>query len=146
MGAGSFKIYDSNEVSIVFAMIPIDGGFGEDEFCKISPAAESFVETVGVDGSVTRSKTNNRMAEVTITLMQTSDANDALSVLVNLDESLPGGAGVGPIMIRDKSGRALHVGAKAWIKKKPDRVFKKGAEGRQWTIQVANLVSFDGGS
>lgn len=143
---GTLKIYDSNEVSIILGAIPIDGGYGEDEFCRITRTSDVFTNVVGADGIVTRSKTNDKRAEIVITLMQTSDVNDALSALVIADEAAPNGAGVVPVMIRDKSGRALHAGSQAWISKVPERVFKKGAEGRAWTITVASLDSFDGGS
>jgi hypothetical protein len=145
-GPGDFKIYDSSEVSIIFAGIPIDGGYGEDEFLRVAPASDDFSDVVGVDGSVTRSKTNDRRAEVTITLMQSASANDALSVLRNLDINTPGGAGVGPLMIRDKSGRALYAATKAWIAGPPEASFKKGPEARVWKLRCAKLDRFDGGN
>lgn len=146
MSAASFKIYDANQVSVVIAGIPIDGGFGEDEFCKVMSVSDDFEDVVGVDGSVTRFKTNDRRGEVTVTLMQTADANDSLAALRILDINANNGAGVGPLMIRDKSGRALHAAQHCWIAKRPEAVYKKGAEGRVWKIRVANLQAFDGGN
>ena len=146
MPSGPFKEYDSNEVSIVFGVINIDGGYGDDEFCRIARKTEAFTDVVGTDGSVTRSKTLDKRAEVEITLMQSSDINDQLSAQLILDEGASGGAGVVPLMIRDKGGRALHHAENAWISKPPERVFKRGAEGRKWTITCASMDSFDGGN
>ena len=146
MSASSFKIYASNQVSIIIAGIPIDGGYGEDEFCKVAAVSDYFSDAVGTDGSVSRSNMNDRRGEVTITLMQTADANDALSALLTLDINASNGAGVGPLMIRDKSGRALYAAEHCWIAARPEAVFKKGAEGRAWKIRCANLEAFDGGN
>lgn len=140
------KIYDSNQVSIVFAGFAVDGGFAEDEFCRVTPVTDAFTDIAGTDGEVTRSGTNDFRAEIKIILMQTSDNNDKLSALHTTDRKAPNGAGVAPIMIRDKSGRALFFGAEAWVSKGPERVFKKGAEGREWTLRCARLEAFDGGS
>ena len=146
MSASSFKVYDSNQVSIVIAGIPVDGGYGEDEFVKITSVSDFFSDVVGTDGSVSRSNTNDRRGEVTITLMQTADANDAFSALLTLDINATNGAGVGPMMIRDKSGRALYAAEHCWIAARPEVVYKKGAEARAWKIRCSNLQAFDGGN
>lgn len=141
-----FKVYDSKEVTIVFAGIPIDGGYGEDEFCSIEQNEEDFVIVVGTDGEVTRSKTNNQSAKVMITLMQSATVNAALSALNNLDKAAGNGAGVGPILIKDRQGTSLYTGAKAWIAKPPDAKFAKKAGPRVWELHVAALKRLDGGN
>jgi len=146
MSVTSFKIYDSNTVSITFLGVPIDGGYGPDEFCKVASVSDMFGDVIGCDGAVTRSNNNDRRGEITITLMQTADANDFLSATLNLDINATNGAGVGVLMIRDKSGRSLHMAEKAWIAARPEKVYKKGAEGLAWKIRCANLESFDGGN
>ena len=139
------KIYDPQEVSASFAGIPLSG-FGEDTFIEITNEAESFVDVVGVDGDVSRSKTGDRRATIKFTLMQTSETNDLLSALAELDDNTPGGAGVGALLIRDNSGRAMYEGPQSWIQKPPDVTFGKQAGPRVWTIRVARLIRSDNGN
>jgi hypothetical protein len=143
---GDFHVYDPNEVSIVVCGIPITGGFAEDTFIEISQDSNDFDDVVGADGDVTRSKTNDRRATITLTLMQSSEANALLSALSNIDRKQSNGAGVGPLMIKDNQGTALFAGEKSWIAKPPDAAFAKKAGPRAWTIRVADLERFDGGN
>lgn len=140
-----FKIYDPDQISLSLGGIPIDG-FADGEFCRIEKESAAFEDVVGSNGEVARSKTNDGRATVTFILLQTSDSNDLLSALHNADKNAPGGAGVGALMIRDKHGRALHTAVEAWVSKEPDAVFDRTTTSREWTIRVANLMSFHGGN
>lgn len=143
---GDLKVYDASEVDIIFAGIPIKSGFAEGEFCRVERMEEGFIEVVGTDGEVTRSKTNNRMGKVTVRLMQSSSSNAALSAIHNADLYTPGGSGIGPILVKDKQGTSLHSGAKAWIVKHPDSSYDKSAKEREWEIHVADMFSNVGGN
>ena len=145
MGA---KIYDSKEVTVVVCGIPIDsiGGYADGEFLTIEQAEQDFMSVVGTDGEVSRSKSNNRMATITLSLMQTSTANAALSALNNIDVAAKNGAGVGPLMIKDRQGTALYSASKCWISKPPDVTFDRTATARAWEITCADLVRLDGGN
>lgn len=140
----NLKVYDSNQVSIVVCGIPISGGYADGEFVRIEQTSEDFLTVVGTDGEVTRSKTNDRRATVTLTLMQSSDSNSLLSALLNLDLLTDGGAGVGALAITDLGGTALYTASKAWISKPPTVSFDKTATSREWTIECADLVRLDG--
>lgn len=141
----AFKVYDADQISISIAGLPISG-FADGEFLRIERESNAFDDVVGTDGEVTRSKTNDDRATVTIRLMQTSDSNDLLSTLYNADKAAPGGAGVGPFMCRDAQGRALFIAEKAWIAKPPDQVFDRTATEREWMIRCAKLDGTYGGS
>lgn len=140
------KIYDSKEVSIIFAGIPVDGGYAEGEFCRIEQTEEDFLTVIGTDGEVSRSKSNNKSAKVTLSLMQTAAVNAALSALNNLDKRAGNGAGVGPLLIKDRQGTSLYTASKAWISKPPDVSFDKTATARAWEITCADLERLDGGN
>lgn len=139
------KIYDPQEVSASLAGIPISG-YAEDTFIEINQEADSFVDVVGVDGTVSRSKVSDKRATIKFTLMQTSETNDLLSALAELDDSTPGGAGVGALLIRDNSGRAVYEGPQSWIMKPPDVAFGKQAGPRVWTIRTARILRQDKGN
>ena len=138
------KIYDADQISLSFMGIPIDSGYADGEFLTIEQAEDDFVAKVGTDGEVTRSKTNNRLATIKVKLMLTSSGNSALSALNNLDRATPGGAGVGPMLVRDRQGTSLYTASKCWISRPPDVSFDREPTAREWTLQAANLVRFDG--
>ena len=140
------RVYDSNQVTIFLAAFPIAGGFADGEFCKIHKNADDFIMVVGTDGSVTRSNSNDDSHEVTITLMQSAAANNLLSALRNLDKITPGGAGIGPLLIRDRQGTSVYASAHAWIAGPPDVTFNRGAEGRAWKIHTSDMLRNDGGN
>lgn len=140
------KVYDANEVTVNVAGLPIESGFDDGEFVRIEQESDDFVDKVGTDGEVTRSKTNDRRATVSILLMQSSDANALLSGLNNIDRLAGNGAGVGPLLIRDRQGLALYAAAECWISKPPDVSFDREPTAREWTLRVASLERFDGGN
>lgn len=141
-----FYVYDSNAISATVCGIPIEGGFGEDTFIEIEYMSPAFETKVGADGSVTRSKTNDNRAKITVTLLQSSTENALLSAIHNIDKNAGNGAGVGPTMIKDNQGTSLYAGEKSWVSSHPKVAFAKGAEARAWEIEVASLESFTGGN
>lgn len=140
------KIYDADQVTMILCNIPIDSGYADGEFLRIEQDSDDFSDVVGTDGEVTRSKTNDRRATVTVSLMQSSTGNTVLSALNNLDRNIPGGAGVGTLLVRDKQGTSLYTAAKCWIMKPPDAAFGREATSREWKIRIGNLVRLDGGN
>lgn len=139
------KIYDANEVTCNFTGLPIESGYADGEFIRIEQDNESFVAVQGTDGQVTRSKTNQDLTTVTIILMQTSEGMSKLSAILNTDLLAGNGAGVGPILIRDRQGLAVFEGD-AWIKGPPKASYDRPATAREWALHVANVVRFDGGN
>lgn len=134
------KIYNADEVSIVFGVLPIAGGLGDGEFLRVEQLTDAFEDVVGTDGEVTRSKTNDRRVTVTLTLMQTSQWNAALSLLHEADKNTAGGTGVLPLLIKDNNGIGIWTAKDAWIVKAPDLTFDRTATGREWVFRCASLV------
>lgn len=142
----SLKIYDADQVSCVAFNIPIDSGYADGEFIRIQQTEKSFKSKTGTDGEVTRSKMNQKITVVTITLMQTSDSNAKLSGILNLDEAGQNGAGVGPILVRDRQGTSVFEAQYGWITGPPEVVYDREAEGRAWEIECIRDVRLDGGN
>jgi hypothetical protein len=141
------KIYDLNEVSLVFLGVPIEGGFGEGGAIKIEQLTPDFVTKEGVDGAVARSKTNKRLTKITVTLLQTSPGNAILSTFSNIDRAASNGAGVGPILIRDRQGLSILAGPEAWLEGPPATVeYTAEATDREWIILANKVERFDGGN
>lgn len=143
MGQGTYE-YDADQIAIVFGGIKIDSGFAEDSMIKIEMDEKAFTYVVGVDGSVTRSKTKNKVAKITIMLMQSSYINDQLSALLILDQAAANGAGVAPFLLKDLNGTHLAAGAHCWIEKNPDLEFKRTASSREWPLICSDLNVFIG--
>lgn len=141
-----FKVYDANEVTINFAGIPLDSGYDDGEFLRIEQLSDDFVDKVGTDGEVTRSKTNDRRTTVTVLLMQSSSGNNALSALNNIDRLANNGAGVAPVLVSDRQGLQTFAAAECWIVKPPDVSYDREPTGREWVLRAANPERFDGGN
>lgn len=140
------KTYNAADVTCSFMGIPIDSGYADGEFVTIAQTAADFEVVVGTDGEVTRTQTNNRHATITLKLMQTSDGNAALSAINNLDRASGNGAGIGPMLIRDRNGTSLYTAVHCWIAKPPDVSFDRVATPREWTLECSDLIRFDGGN
>lgn len=139
------RIYDSNEVQVAFAGVPVQG-YADGDFLTISHETDAFSDVVGTDGEVSRSKTNDRRATVEIILMSTSPTNDLFSAIYLADIKSPGGAGVGALLVTDLNGTSLYTAGNAWIMKAPDVTYGREANERTWTIRVDKLIEFTGGN
>ncbi len=146
MSSSTFYTYDADQISIVFFGILIESGLADGEFCRIENQEDSFTTYVGTDGAVTRSKTKNNTATITLITSNSAGANNALSALWNVDIEGKNGSGVGPILIKDRSGTSLYTAEKCWITKPPSASFDRGATTREWVLMAANLKRLDGGN
>ncbi len=141
----ALKVYDPDQVVVMFAGLPIRG-YADGTFVTIEQVSEAFTEVVGSDGEVTRTKNNDRRCSIKFTLMQSSDSNDVLSAIHNLDLEAPNGVGVAPLAIKDMSGRFQFVAPEAWVKKAPNAEFGKEAGPREWELCCNDPKRFDGGN
>ncbi len=140
----SFFDYSADEVDVLIAGLPITG-FADGEFITIE-FPEAFTKKIGSDGDVTRSRTMDNTARVTIKLHQSSPSNDMLSTLYTADRLARNGAGVGAFLIKDNQGRSLYASPACWIAKHPDVSFDRESTEREWVIDVADIQPFTGGN
>jgi hypothetical protein len=145
MAAGAMREYDPDQYTLLIAGIPMEG-YAEDEFVSVEYDTADFEDVCGVDGEVTRSKSSDNRATVTVRLMQSSPVNDLLSTLRTLDKNTPGGVGVGPFLLRDKQGSTLLMSEKCWISERPAGSWARTAKEREWKIRCASMQSHFGGS
>jgi hypothetical protein len=141
----ALKVYDPDQLSVSIAGIPVSG-YADGEFVRVEKESDAFADVVGTDGEVSRSKTNDGRGTITFMLMQTSDSNVLLSALHELDKNVPGGAGVGALLIRDAQGTSLYTAAECWISKEPDVSFDREPTSREWTLRCAKLIAVHGGN
>ena len=139
------RIYDSNQVQVSFSGIPVQG-YADGDFLTIAMETPAFTSVVGTDGEVSRSKSNDLRATITITLMSTSITNDLFSAIYTADLAADGGAGVGGLQVVDVNGTSLFTAGNAWITKIPDVTYGREASERSWELQCDKLVAFQGGN
>jgi hypothetical protein len=141
----SVKVYDPDQISVIFAGVPAEG-FADGEMVTIEHTTPRFSSVVGTTGEVVRSKSKDKRATITVKLMQTSNTNDLYSAIAVADDKAPNGAGIAPVMVRDRQGRALYAGKDAWIVGQPDASYDRTAKSREWKIEVEALDDFTGGA
>lgn len=147
MAAGDVYIYSADRVTLLICGIPIEGGLADGEFLKIERDNDArFIIHKGTDGTITRSKSLDKLHKVTLKVSRSSAINDKLSALINLDDRSDNGAGVGPFLVQDLQGRALYAGARSWVHDDPDISLDREQTDNEWTIMVADLTRFDGGN
>lgn len=145
----AFKTYNAKEVVITLGGIPgfaahTVAGFADGTFVKVSFDEDQFKKHIGADGEVSRSKSNNYSGKIEVTLMQSSDSNDAMSALAIIDRVSSNG--VIPVTVADLKGKSLYFASSAWVMKVTDSEFGKELGSRTWTLDTDNLEAFVGGS
>jgi hypothetical protein len=121
-------------------------GYADGEFFTSDWADDLFQAVVGTDGSVARSKKNNRLINFTISLLQTSTSNAYLSSLFNLDISQPNGAGIGSMVLQDSQGTTLISCTRSWISKPAPVSLDRMAKERKWVFQGIASIYLVGGN
>ena len=135
--------YDPKQFATVIAGNIITG-FSDDDFVEIEREEDAWVKKVGVDGEVTRAKSNNRSGHIILRIMQSSVSNDALSALAALDETA--NKGTGTAVATDGTGRSAYFADTCWVRKFPKTVWKRGVAFWEWTIDTGSLDVFIGGA
>jgi len=139
------KIYDADQVTLSTFGFLVDSGLADGEFLAMERAMGHRTSKSGTDGEVVTSKTNNKLVKIKVKLMKTSDGNTKLSAVYQADRAAPNGVGVGPLMIRDRSGTEIYAGT-CWIEDPPNATFDREATEREWTLGAELTVDFPGGS
>lgn len=137
------RTYDPKMVVVSVGGIPLRG-YAEGSYITIERSNDMFVKTVGADGMVVRTKSNDESGTVTVSLSQTSVSNDVLSIFAALDARL--NLGVKSIIVADVLGTTLCFGAHAWIRRLPSAAFSTSVGTREWAIDCAEMKMLVGSS
>jgi hypothetical protein len=117
-------------------------GYMDGTFIEIEFAEDAVTVHVGSQGDVSVTLNANRMATVTVTLIQGSPTNDQLSRFVPdaRTNSIP----TGPLSFVDLNGTTVCSGKDAFIRKTAKIEFGKAITGRQWIFVVPEAEIFVG--
>jgi hypothetical protein len=138
----SSKVYDPQQLSVVFGVTPING-FAEDTMINIDAEDPKYNATTDIHGNVTRFKVNKNMAKITITLTQSSPSNDVLSSYVEADRA--NNSGIFPVMIKDNNGTTLFSSTSSYVESVPAVEFGNDNKNREWIIRATSVSNFIGG-
>lgn len=129
--------YDPTQVIVTIGG-SIISGFADGSFISVERSSETFSKVVGAYGEVVRVKSADRSGSLTLTLMQTSNANQVLNALANQDEL--SGSGVVSVHIKDLNTNGQIFAGEAWIKTKPKAEFGKDLSNREWVFELARVT------
>ena len=139
----SLKTYDPKAISLIVGGRVITG-FEDGTFVLVSRESDSFADKAGAFGDVSRSYSNDKRGNITVTLMQTHPDNEYLSGLNTADEL--SGSGLVNVLVRDAKGNSIYESAEAWILKPADAEFAKEAGAREYVLRCAELLMLSGGN
>jgi len=137
------RTYDPKNYDLIIGDRLITG-FGEGTFISISSESPGFSDKVGVDGEVVRTRSHDRRATLTITLMASSEANDFLSALYAQDRDGANGEGVVSASVVNREGSDEYRASQAWIMDDPDPSFEAEVGEREWQIRLADYRPIHG--
>ena len=144
MATGALKTYNLAQVLITVDGLPLEG-FGESDAVTFAPNASIYESSVGADGEVTRSASNDRSGTLTFTLMSTSLSNDIFSEFLTLSKTT-GTGDTFPVYIKDLNSNDQLIAAKCYIQDESEMAFGRDASEREWTIYAANVSTVHGGA
>ena len=141
---GQLYNYDVKQVTAFVNGIPLTN-FSDGDSITFQMNEDQFKLKVGNTGEGTRSKTNNNSGRYTFSLMQSSPANDALTLLMNTDLQVLTGT-VYPIAVVDNLGTSRFVSPACWLTKWPDHKNAMEAQAKVWVFETNGVIQFHGGN
>lgn len=134
--------YDPQKVILSFGGIVLTG-YAKGSYIKAKRNTDTFTVVVGAAGEESWDKKSDRSGEVEVTLMASSQDNDALMAIYAVDELT--GAGLSPLMIKELNGTTLVHAAFARLSKPADveRAVEQG--NAVWLFRSTNLEINVGG-
>lgn len=139
----SVYTYAADEVRILLNGLPVSG-LADGTFVSIESDEQRYVKTTGADGSTSRARTGNKSGSITVTLQQTSPANELMTGFMLADDA--GNQGVFSVLVKDSSGNSLHFANAAWIQNAPTAEYGKEINNREWVLDCGIIEHFYGGN
>ena len=107
---------------------------------SISRTVKGFTVIRGIRGKNTRVPNVDTSATITISLLQTSQGNDVLSYIHELD--LNEGTGRIELMLKDNSGRSVFSSNEAYITGYPTSTYSGQFEYRNWEFFLQSTSTY----
>lgn len=104
---GPTKIHDLAQVTLTIGGYVLSG-YGEGGAVKVEPVSAAAESSIGADGQVTYSRTNDARAKVTITVRQNSVAHKHLHTLMQAQLAAPVLAALPFLLINAQTGERIN--------------------------------------
>lgn len=140
----SVALYSPEDVTILIGGLFQVEGLQEGSFISISKGSPLYKTSVTTDGRVSRTYIKDQTHDVKLTVMATSDVNNALTAWAKTD-SLLNGAMI-PLFVKDGLGSTLFYAPLSWIEEIPASDFSTTVSSREWVIKTAGAEHFVGGN
>lgn len=140
----TMHVYDPKKVTLTFGAAGAISGYADGTFISVEYNEDFFTLQIGSDGQGVRSTANNLSARITLTLMQSSASNEALSAILNQD--LLDNKGFFSLQVKDTLGSTLLSTEKAYIVKFPTVEFARESSNREWVFETHELAATVKGS
>lgn len=128
--ANAARSFSAQATTFFFGPV-IASGFGPDDIVTIEPSNDAWTPEIGADGDLSFYQ-KPVFYTITVTLSQTSKANDAMSGIHIADKTY--GTGVLPCGFKDNRGTSLCALTAARILSEPSAAFGTTAKTREWKI------------
>ncbi|ULO08934.1 DUF3277 family protein [Paenibacillus sp. 19GGS1-52] len=125
------KTYDAMDVAVIVGGVFLTG-FGED-LVTVAKDEENFSTKVGAQGDVVRTKVNNPLGTITITLQSTSPQVPYLDGLANSSKIVP------VSVVYSGTPKETNTATQAYLKKPSDREYGGEAGDREYEFQCLDL-------
>lgn len=132
--------YSPQQVQLIVAGYPLTGW----QTIRIARNAQSFIPIRGIRGKNTRVLNPDTSATITIPLIQTSQGNDVLSQIHELDRQR--GTGRLTLTLKDGSGQSVFSSDEAYITSFPEVGFSGEIEYRTWSFFCQTTTFHVGGN
>ncbi|WP_379142364.1 phage structural protein [Paenibacillus sp. sgz500992] len=126
------KTYDPMDVSVIVGGVFLTG-FGED-LVSVAKDEDNYSTSVGAQGDVVRTKVNNPLGTITITLQGTSPQVPYLDGLSNSNKIVP------VSVVFSGTPKQTNTATQAYIKKPADREYGAEAGDRSYEFQCLDLA------
>ncbi len=135
----ALNIYCPADILIIVGGVVKISGYLDGTFLEIVKDIQPYRSRRTPDGTTARLYVNDKNYSVRFSLAQSSESNDLLTKIQQLDEITQ--MGYFPLLIKDLRGGSLFFSAAAWIEGVPTQSFSNNIEGRTWEIKATGVLS-----
>lgn len=121
-------------------------GMADGTFISYERSVDRATLYVGSDLTAARVLRRNKAGTVSLTLHQSAESNDVLSMIAQRDEEAHDNSMLFSVTIKDMLGRSVFFSPQAFIGNDPTTTYSTDLETRDWTITVIGVERHTGGN
>lgn len=138
------NFYSPEDIIVSIGGVLKLSGFVAGTFLECSKDIQPYRSKRTPDGTTARIYVKDRNYTIRFTLAQSSESNDILTKIQQLDEITQ--MGYFPLLIKDNKGSSLLFAPTAWIEAVPILSYSQAIEGRTWELRATGCVTNIGGN